>query len=101
MPHAQPMAIPWYESQSDYDFIFSMLTAKGTKDTVGFRGYLSDIEHREKDLQRGGFVTFRIIIKASAVKAWCETHKTSLTADALNAFMLEKLKDIHEGSGSN
>jgi hypothetical protein len=97
----EPMAVPWYENKSDYDFIFSMLAAPGAEDTEGFEGYLASIEALEKKFQRRGLITRRVPIYAATIKAWCDRHKTSITREALNAFMLERLIEIDRNNPSN
>jgi hypothetical protein len=91
MSEMLPMAMPWYENESDFDAVCAMLPASERQDPIGYRAFRAKIEAYEKQFQRGGGLTSRIPVNAAAIKTWCEANDRQVCRESINLFIIAEL----------
>jgi hypothetical protein len=87
------VALPWYESESDYLAVVAMLPADEGKDPITHAAFMAKIKAGEKNAQRAGIITVRVPINAITLKAWCDKNNLMVCRDAIAKYGIAKVAD--------
>ena len=79
-------SIAWYESEEDYAAVLAMLPTEETCTAMSYADYIAIIQGQEVNLSHMGFLPKRIVIKPTALKAWCESEGRPVDRKAVSAY---------------
>ena len=86
-----PVAVPWFESDADFEAVCAMITGEESADPVPFSELVA-IEHtKEQKIRDDGQWPVRITVKAAAVKAWCDARDLPVSQISLAQYCVDCL----------
>ena len=91
-----PTALAWYESESDYKTVMSMIPSEESAIAAEYPQYIRNIQHFEQSLPAKGFFPMRVKIKPEAIQAWAAANHKRLDRAGIVEFAT-----THMGGGDN
>jgi hypothetical protein len=74
MAEITPIALPWYESELDFNAVAAMLPASEREDAFSYHTFRANVERHEKELKGKGLIAHRVPIDAITLKGWCDAN---------------------------
>jgi len=72
-PTNRHTAIPWYESETDFDAVIEIFPFDESQASLTYSEYLACLDKAENKVKSEGKIPVRIKIEAIPFKAWCES----------------------------
>jgi hypothetical protein len=96
-----PVAVPWYESQDDFNAILDILPVEEAKRAHTFERTRENSIRFEKLAADAGQMPVRVKIDSASIQSWCKDNKRRVTIHAIRDYSIMKAAEGILERGSN
>ena len=95
MNEPKSIVLPWYACEEDFLAVIRMLPAEERNGAVSYQEFSAWIDAEEDAFYQSGVSTWRVTVKASALKTWCNANHLPVCNSSIERYARETA-DRHE-----